>query len=192
MTARDTRSSHRRGPVLGAVVIAVLGVLVLGCGSDEPPETALTDAEFSEDWRPRLSTSTTSTSARPETADLGLAVILRNASTDQTLRVGSVTVDDGTGIEVVRAGLEPVAERGEPVIEWPEEPLGVVTSLVLPPQHHGVLRVELRVDCAATLDPDVRFTATDGTTRNELSVDELAAVEAGWVAEVVAQFCAEG
>jgi hypothetical protein len=177
-----------------AVLLACLALAVTGCGSgDGPSEDALASATLDPAWNPPIAGSTTGIRSQPETGDLLLAVVLRNASVDTRLRLGAAAIAGGTGIEVVRLGLQPVAEREEPGIAFPEEPLGVIDSLVLPAQHHAVLRAELRPDCDTVVDADLQITVTDGTTRTELRLDDLATTGGpGWVSDAVATFCAGG
>ncbi len=183
------RSSTRR--VTGAL-LACLALAVTGCGSgDGPSEDALTSATLDPTWDPPIAASTTGIRSQPETGDLQFAVVLRNASVDTALRLGAATIVDGAGIEAVRLGLEPVAEREEPGLAFPDEGLGVVDSLVLPAQHHAVLRAELRPDCDAVVHGDLQVTVTDGTTRTELHADDLATgAGPGWIAAAIAEYCA--
>lgn len=174
------------------MLLVCLALVVTGCGSGEgPSEDALSSANLDPTWDPPLAASTTGIRSQPETGDLQLAVVLRNASVDTALRLGAATIVDGAGIEVVRLGLEPVAEREEPGLAFPDEGLGVIDSLVLRAQQHAVLRAELRPDCDAVVDADLQVTVTDGTTRTEFQIDDLATPAGpGWLAGAIAEHCA--
>jgi hypothetical protein len=173
--------------------VSVAAVALLGCSAAGPPVEALTAAALDPDWGPGITAIGSGYASRPDLGALDLDVVLRNVTTDTDLRIGSVRVVDRVGIEVERAGLDPVAERDESALAstWSGESPGMVDSVVLPPQHVVRLRVELRPDCDAEPALTLRATVTDGTTRTEVAIDQLPPAEGpGWIAEALDQHCA--
>ena len=176
-----------------AVAVSVAAVVLVGCSAAGPPVEALIDAALDDDWGPFIAATSTGYASRPDLGALELDVVLRNVTADTDLRIGTVRVVDRVGIEVVRAGLDPVAERDETALAatWSGESAGMVDSVVLAPQHVVQLRVELRPDCDAAPALGLQATVTDGTTRTEVAIDELASAGGpGWIAEALDQFCA--
>ncbi len=176
-----------------AAAVAVAAVAVLGCSAAGPPVEALTGAAADPDWVPGIAATGSGYESRPEVGALDLGVMLRNVTADTELRIGTVRAVDGVGIEVERAGLDPVAERDENALAstWSGESSGMVDSVVLPPQHHVRLRVELRPDCDAEPALGIQATVTDGTTRTEVAIDQLPSPGGpGWIAEALDQHCA--
>jgi hypothetical protein len=171
---------------------AVLGVALVGCtGAAQPPVDALRDAVDEPNWGPGITTASSGSDSRPDAGELEIRLVLLNVTTDTDLRLGAVRVTDGAGIHVEHAGLDPFVERDEDALASPVQRDAVVDSLVLPAQRYVRLRAELRPDCEDPGTPALQITVTDGTTRTDVALDQMASAGGpGWLTDVIDQHCA--
>lgn len=169
--------------------MVVGGCIVLaGCVASSADDAQPADAE--DGGAPSLAVQRYGANASAEQRTVQLQVQVLNPSPDRAVILDSVKLRGPlTEVEGEVGFVRSTADAEFAATPVPDGPYDLATQVDVGPMDTVGLVVSAEVDCSADTSADVLFAAGEDETRTGLSITDFAAIEAGWLDEVMASVC---